>query len=117
MSAGGKLSWVEVDSKSRPGRSYFYNRVTKESTWERPPDFPEMDVPAHLVKAKVTILVCVRMKHVLTSVLYYFSGSPFCGDLGPFLLLNFIAGPKLRGCPFYALIAVTSFPRQLLVNM
>lgn len=28
--------WVERQSNSRPGRSYFYNTVTGESVWERP---------------------------------------------------------------------------------
>ena len=47
------MAWVKVDSKSHPGRSYYYNRVTRESTWERPPDFRPPEAPAHPVKPKV----------------------------------------------------------------
>lgn len=35
---GGDLppNWVEKESSKRPGKTYFYNTVTRESLWERP---------------------------------------------------------------------------------
>lgn len=60
MATTAKVVWVKVESKSHPGRSYFYNRVTRESTWERPPGFHSPEAPAHPVKPKV-IPACVCM--------------------------------------------------------
>ena len=38
MASSGSLppGWVSKESKSHPGRVYFYNTVTKESVWEVP---------------------------------------------------------------------------------
>lgn len=33
------MSWRKLESSSRPGRFYYYNTVTKESTWSEPPGF------------------------------------------------------------------------------
>ena len=39
--------WVTVKSKSHPDRIYYYNRATKASTWERPPELQDFEVPSH----------------------------------------------------------------------
>ena len=31
--------WVKKQSKSRPDKVYYFNKVTKETTWERPADY------------------------------------------------------------------------------
>ena len=31
--------WVKKQSKSRPDKVYYFNKVTKETTWERPSDY------------------------------------------------------------------------------
>ncbi|KAL5484621.1 hypothetical protein EMCRGX_G021150 [Ephydatia muelleri] len=35
------MAWVAAESKKHPGRKYYYNRETKESTWKRPVGFEE----------------------------------------------------------------------------
>ena len=42
-----EITWVKVDSKSHPGRCYYYNRVSKASTWERPPELQDVEIPSH----------------------------------------------------------------------
>ena len=42
-----EVTWVKVDSKSHPGRCYYYNRVSKASTWERPPELRDVEIPSH----------------------------------------------------------------------
>ncbi|CAI2295067.1 unnamed protein product [Caenorhabditis sp. 36 PRJEB53466] len=35
--------WREVQSKTRDGRIYYYNRVTEQSTWPKPPEWVTFD--------------------------------------------------------------------------
>ena len=43
-----EVAWVRVESSSHPGRVYYYNRITKASTWERPPGLKELEIPSHV---------------------------------------------------------------------
>ena len=42
-----EVTWVKVESKSHPGRCYYYDRVSKASTWERPPELRDLEIPSH----------------------------------------------------------------------
>ena len=41
-----RMAWIAAESKKHPGRKYYYNRETKESTWKRPVDFEVRDKSA-----------------------------------------------------------------------
>ena len=42
-----EVQWVKAESTSHPGRCYYYNRVTKASTWVRPPELAEdVEIPS-----------------------------------------------------------------------
>ena len=53
-----KQSWVKVESKSQPGKFYFYNKRTNKSSWTPPPDV----VPE---ESKLTAKVCNSCYRVL----------------------------------------------------
>lgn len=41
-----KAPWVRAESSSHPGRFYYYNKVTKASTWALPEGWKDADIPS-----------------------------------------------------------------------
>ena len=48
-----KSPWVRAKSSSHPDHYYYFNRVTRASTWDPPPGFDETEIPSLPPKERV----------------------------------------------------------------